>query len=100
MVIRPVTKKGARLGQIPRHLYPYHVCGTVGGAVMKGTWGVLARRGSLAMLAVAAAALPLALAQGPYTYNEREVRSNASALDKAGVWTLDFRFKDPRLIKV
>ena len=34
------------------------------------------------------------------SFNEREVKSQASALDKAGVWSLDFRFKDPRLIKV
>jgi hypothetical protein len=33
-------------------------------------------------------------------FNEREVKSQASSLDKAGVWSLDFRFKDPRLIKV
>ncbi len=33
-------------------------------------------------------------------FNEREVKSQASTLDKAGVWSLDFRFKDPRLIKV
>jgi hypothetical protein len=53
-------------------------------------------------LALLAGALPLGLvsAQGPYTFNEREVRSQASALDKPDVWTLDFRFKDPRLIKV
>lgn len=34
------------------------------------------------------------------SFNEREVKSQASALDKADVWALDFRFKDPRLIKV
>jgi hypothetical protein len=67
---------------------------------MEVDWGGFARRGGLATLAAAAVALPLALAQGPYTFNEREVRSHASALDKADVWTLDFRFKDPRLIKV
>jgi hypothetical protein len=33
-------------------------------------------------------------------YNEREVKAQASAQDKSGVWALDFRFKDPRLIKV
>jgi len=49
---------------------------------------------------VLAVPLGLALAQAPYTFNEREVRSQASALDKSDVWTLDFRFKDPRLIKV
>lgn len=35
-----------------------------------------------------------------FTFNEREVKSEVSALDKADVWALDFRFKDPRLIKV
>jgi hypothetical protein len=39
-------------------------------------------------------------AQGPHTYNEREVRSDASSLDRPDVWTLDFRFKDPRLIRM
>jgi len=36
------------------------------------------------------------------TYNEREIKSERSELDdpKLDVWTLDFRFKDPRLIKV
>ncbi len=36
------------------------------------------------------------------TYNEREIKSDRSELDdpKLDVWSLDFRFKDPRLIKV
>ncbi len=34
------------------------------------------------------------------TFNEREVKSAATAQDKAGVWAFDFRFKDPRIIKV
>jgi len=34
------------------------------------------------------------------SFNEREVKSQASALDKSDVWAFDFRFKDPRLIKV
>jgi len=33
-------------------------------------------------------------------FNEREVKSEASALDPAFVWAFDFRFKDPRIIKV
>lgn len=37
------------------------------------------------------------LAQG---FNEREVRSEASPLDKDLVWSFDFRFKDPRVIIV
>jgi hypothetical protein len=35
-----------------------------------------------------------------FTFNEREVKSENSAADKSNVWALDFRFKDPRLIKV
>jgi len=46
--------------------------------------------------------LHLTWAVGQTTYNEREVKSEPSALDdpKLDVWSLDFRFKDPRLIKV
>ncbi len=33
-------------------------------------------------------------------FNEREVKAQASALDKADVYALDFRFKDPRMIIV
>lgn len=40
----------------------------------------------------------VALGQGPST--EREVPSQSSPGDKGKVWTLDFRFKDPRIIKV
>jgi hypothetical protein len=69
---------------------------------MKAGWAMLTRRVGLALLGPALLALPLglSLAQGPFTFNEREVRSQTSALDKSDVWTLDFRFKDPRLIKV
>ena len=34
------------------------------------------------------------------TFNEREVKSLPSDLDKVGIWAMDFRFKDPRIIKV
>src|SRR5207248_1657884 len=34
------------------------------------------------------------------TFNEREIKAQTSALDKADVWGLDFRFKDPRMIVV
>jgi hypothetical protein len=46
--------------------------------------------------------LHLTWAIGQTTYNEREVKSEASALDdpKLDIWSLDFRFKDPRMIKV
>lgn len=33
-------------------------------------------------------------------FNEREVKSEASPLDPTFVWSFDFRFKDPRIIKV
>jgi len=53
-----------------------------------------------ALLALALA-LPSSPAQGPSTFNEREVKATTSNDDpKSGVWTFDFRFKDPRLIKV
>lgn len=39
----------------------------------------------------------MALAQ--QSYNEREVKSTPSGLDKDTVWSLDFKFKDPRIIK-
>src|SRR5947209_7396141 len=58
----------------------------------------------LAVLASLALLLGLHLtwALGQTSYNEREVKSEPSALDdpKLDVWSLDFRFKDPRLIKV
>jgi hypothetical protein len=64
---------------------------------MVRSWGRLRRRAIPVLLAVAMA--PLALAQGPpATFNEREVKGETS--DKSDVWSLDFRFKDPRLIKV
>jgi hypothetical protein len=63
------------------------------------------RRWALALPAVLALALALGLmhaAGQTTTFNEREVKSEASGLDdpKLDVWSLDFRFKDPRLIKV
>ena len=33
-------------------------------------------------------------------FNEREVKTDPGDADKSGVWTLDFRFKDPRILKV
>src|SRR3954453_7117244 len=58
----------------------------------------------LAVLASLALLLGLHLtwALGQTSFNEREVKAEASALDdpKLDVWALDFRFKDPRLIKV
>src|SRR5262249_5634352 len=44
------------------------------------------------------------LGQTESRFNEREVKSVASELDKdkdkAGVWGMDFRFKDPRILKL
>lgn len=63
---------------------------------MKALWGTKwSRLGALILLV---ACLSPAFCQ--FTFNEREVKSEISALDKADVWALDFRFKDPRLIKV
>jgi hypothetical protein len=45
-------------------------------------------------------ALMLSPARSQTGPNEREVKSQPSALDKGSTWSLDFRFKDPRLIKV
>jgi hypothetical protein len=42
--------------------------------------------------------LPPLAGQG--TFNEREVKSQPSELDKVGVFAMDFRFKDPRVIKI
>jgi hypothetical protein len=55
-------------------------------------WGLL----FIAGLTLLLAHLP---ASSQFTFNEREVKSAPSKLDKAGVWALDFRFKEPRLIK-
>jgi hypothetical protein len=40
----------------------------------------------------------LAMATGPY--NERDAKPQANVEDKDGIWVLDVRFKDPRLITV
>ena len=41
-----------------------------------------------------------ATALGQTTFNEREVKSLPSTLDKLDVWGMDIRFKDPRIIKI
>src|SRR4051812_30749395 len=66
----------------------------LGGGAGMGLWA----RKYLSVALVVAACLSPAFCQ--FTFNEREVKSGVSALDKANVWALDFRFKDPRLIKV
>jgi hypothetical protein len=63
---------------------------------MKAQWGM--RGACLFALLLLAACLAPAFCQS--SFNEREVKSGVSSLDKADVWALDFRFKDPRLIKV
>jgi hypothetical protein len=52
------------------------------------------------LLAVGALALIVGTASSQNTFNEREVKAQTSALDKSGVWAMDFRFKDPRMIVV
>jgi hypothetical protein len=68
----------------------------MGGNGMKAFWGM--RWFLLSLILFIGACLSPAFCQ--ITFNEREVKSEVSALDKADVWALDFRFKDPRLIKV
>ncbi len=66
---------------------------------------MLSRRMTAALLRVAflvlAIALPISAAVGwPQAgHNEREVKSEIGEMDKADVWTMDFKFKDPRIIK-
>src|SRR6202023_627996 len=55
---------------------------------------------SWSFLAVLFLAVCLTPAFSQFTFNEREVKSEITVGDKANVWALDFRFKDPRLIKV
>lgn len=57
-------------------------------------WYILAAAG------VVTAALPVAFAQTPAPFNERDVRKERNAQDADDIWVLDFRFKDPRLITV
>jgi hypothetical protein len=53
--------------------------------------------GAALMLAAFVLTLP---GTGQTTFNEREVKAQVSDLDKIGVWAMDFRFKDPRIVKV
>jgi hypothetical protein len=50
--------------------------------------------------AVLVLALMHSTAWSQSSFNEREVKSQTSALDKSDVWSMDFRFKDPRMIVV
>jgi hypothetical protein len=68
---------------------------------MPGRWVRPSWGPRLAIFGILGLVLPLGLVlgQNQYTFNEREVNVPPGA-DRSGVWTLDFRFKDPRLIKV
>jgi hypothetical protein len=56
--------------------------------------------GAGALLASAALAGPFLVAQGPPAFNEHETKRLDNVQDRDGIWVLDFRFKDPRLITV
>lgn len=55
----------------------------------------------LALLGLALLLLPFGFpaASAQKGFNEFEVKSQPSGLDKDTVWTLDFRFKEPRIVK-
>jgi hypothetical protein len=52
------------------------------------------------LLAMLVLGLAWSSASSQQAFNEREVKSQASALDQADVFAMDFRFKDPRMIVV
>lgn len=53
----------------------------------------------LALVALPLLVFSFTIAQPP-AFNEREVRKETNVQDKEGIWILDFKFKDPRLITV
>jgi hypothetical protein len=62
---------------------------------------MLARVQRIWLVAVlVSACLSLPSLHGQPNFNEREVKSAASSLDKSAVWAMDFRFKDPRILKL
>jgi hypothetical protein len=68
---------------------------------MNSTWAKWPCRLGLAALTLTLFVLPHVPGWAQTTtFNEREVKAQASTLDKSDVWALDFRFKDPRMIKV
>jgi hypothetical protein len=56
--------------------------------------------GLLTAVGLAFMYLPGLHSQTQTTFNEHEVKSQPSKLDKVGVWAMDFRFKDPRILKL
>jgi hypothetical protein len=63
-------------------------------------YGYGARRLVGLLLGVLTLGLAFSTASSQSTFNEREVKTQRSALDKPEVWAMDFRFKDPRMIVV
>lgn len=51
-------------------------------------------------LSLAAALSLMAQSKPPLDFNERAIDITKNALDKDGIWVLDFHFKDPRVIVV
>lgn len=58
------------------------------------------RRGCLALFVVLTSGLSFVVAQTEGGFNEREVKNERIIGDQAGIWVLNFKFKDPRLITV
>lgn len=54
----------------------------------------------IAIVGLAVISLSTAHSQTKAVFNEREVKSEPSQFDKVGVWAMDFRFKDPRIMKL
>jgi hypothetical protein len=56
------------------------------------------RRLASLLMGVVTLGLAFSTASSQSTFNEREIKTQKSALDKPEVWAMDFRFKDPRMI--
>ena len=59
-----------------------------------------AHRWIVCLIAAGASWLSAGPVLAQFAPNEREVRSESSDKDKTEVWTLDLKFKDPRMIRV
>ncbi|MBV9124270.1 MAG: hypothetical protein JO112_13005 [Planctomycetes bacterium] len=66
---------------------------------MRERWRLALARSAPALLLGLVLTAPAALAQPPGSLNEREVTPQTK-VDAEGIWVLDFRFKDPRVITV